>query len=135
MSDEGEILTNADIPYYKQRSDSGLILWWMWHGNVGHWVLNCTPGQHGSDILKSDLGDFACPEDKTEWEIITSGFTIESASCCTNVEWDNDGVKTIFADTGEKNNKYPLYKSGDKYLWWMWHKISGNWVGHWVING
>ena len=31
------------------------FLWWMWHGPVGHWVINKTPGHHGGDIIKVRL--------------------------------------------------------------------------------
>ena len=37
----------------------------MWHGDVGHWVLNETPGKHGNDRLKSKMGDFECPNNQT----------------------------------------------------------------------
>ena len=38
-----------------------MYMWWMWHGNVGHWVVNDTPGAHGDDQIKSVMGDFKCP--------------------------------------------------------------------------
>ena len=47
-------------------------MWWMWHADVGHWVVNKTPGKHGDDRMKSKFGDFGCPESKKEWELITS---------------------------------------------------------------
>lgn len=57
---QGNYLTNAGYPYYKQRG-SNMYMWWMWHGNVGHWVVNDTPGAHGDDQIKSVMGDFKCP--------------------------------------------------------------------------
>merc|ERR1712131_354048 len=39
------------------------FLWWMWHGETGHWVLNDTPGSHGNDITKSELGPWMCPKE------------------------------------------------------------------------
>ena len=52
---------NHEKPYYKQRG-STYYLWWMWHGNFGHWVLNQSPGEHGGDRMKSEFGDFGCPQ-------------------------------------------------------------------------
>ena len=34
-------------------SQDPVTLWWMWHGDIGHWVVNRTPGAHGSDITKA----------------------------------------------------------------------------------
>ena len=67
MTSQGTVETNDNYPYYKH-TGSDLYLWWMWHGDVGHWVLNQTPGSHGGDRLKSAFGGFDCPQAKTEWE-------------------------------------------------------------------
>ena len=45
-----------------------MTLWWMWHGSVGHWVMNTTPGQHGGDMLKSAFDDAKCPDQVAAWE-------------------------------------------------------------------
>ena len=51
MDSDGEPLLNDGFPYYKHRQ-SDTYMWWMWHGEVGHWVVNDTPGSHGADRLK-----------------------------------------------------------------------------------
>ena len=40
----------------------------MWHGKVGHWVINKTPGKHLNDRVKSTFADFACPYEQKAWE-------------------------------------------------------------------
>ena len=43
-------------------------MWWMFHGENGHWVVNDTPGSHGTDRMSSAMGGFACPQNKPNWE-------------------------------------------------------------------
>ena len=43
-------------------------MWWMWHGAVGHWVVNQTPGMHGNDVIKSTFDDVVCPDQVANWE-------------------------------------------------------------------
>ena len=45
-----------------------VTMWWMWHGSVGHWVVNQTPGMHGGDIIKSSFADVVCPDEVANWE-------------------------------------------------------------------
>jgi len=42
-------------------------MWWMWHDNVGHWVINKTPNSHGGDLFKSVLALDECPGDVAAW--------------------------------------------------------------------
>ena len=44
MDGNGNVLQNAEKPYYK-RVGSDDFMWWMWHGDTGHWVVNQTPGK------------------------------------------------------------------------------------------
>ena len=44
MDGSGTVLQNAEKPYYK-RVGSDDFMWWMWHGDTGHWVVNKTPGK------------------------------------------------------------------------------------------
>ena len=67
MDGNGNVLLNHAVPYYQQRGGVNFI-WWMWHGNTGHWVVNETPGTHGDDRLTSVLGAFGCPQDIFEWQ-------------------------------------------------------------------
>ena len=67
----GEIQTNHKFPYYKLEG-SDTFMWWMWHGKVGHWVINKTPGKHLNDRVKSVFGDFACPYEQKTWEGLAS---------------------------------------------------------------
>jgi len=50
MKSDGTLETNHNKPYYQQRG-SNYFIWWMWHGNVGHWVVNQTFGQKFSSIF------------------------------------------------------------------------------------
>ena len=67
----GEIQTNHKFPYYKLEG-SDTFMWWMWHGKVGHWVINKTPGKHLNDRVKSVFADFACPYEQKAWEGLAS---------------------------------------------------------------
>ena len=50
--------TNELWPVFESVQDEETIsMWWMWHGPVGHWVINQTPGAHGNDIIKARLED------------------------------------------------------------------------------
>ena len=69
MNSDGEVQFNDGYPYYKQRGSEN-FMWWMWHGTVGHWVVNDSPGIHGADLVKSVFGPFECPQIKTQWEVI-----------------------------------------------------------------
>ena len=41
------------------------------------------------------------------------------------------GVKIRLSfQTAEVNEGYPVYTSGDLFMWWMWHGPEG----HWVVN-
>ena len=44
MDGNGNVLQNQQKPYYK-RVGGDDFMWWMWHGNTGHWVVNKTPGK------------------------------------------------------------------------------------------
>ena len=68
MDIDGNVLFNEGYPYFEQRGSEN-YMWWMWHGVVGHWVVNDSPGLHGDDRVKSAFGDFECPQDVTEWEV------------------------------------------------------------------
>ena len=116
MSDSGDVMTNADYPYYKLEG-SNKYMWWMWHGPTGHWVVNETPGQHGGDLVKSTFADFACPQDLVDWEISTSTFTngndgdfnIEANPCCQHIKFDSEFGS--FSQNGSFNAEYPVYQS------------------------
>ena len=54
-------------------------MWWMWHGNQGHWVANKTPGAHGGDIFKSEFDVDMCPD------LVTAGWTDGSSFQCQDV--------------------------------------------------
>ena len=45
----------------------------MWHGHVGHWIINDTPGDHGNDRAKSVFGEYMCPPDILQWEVKSNG--------------------------------------------------------------
>ena len=68
MTIDGKVKTNDGYPYYKLRGQE-IYMWWMWHGPVGHWVTNDTPGAHGNDRLTSSMGDFECPQEAFKFEI------------------------------------------------------------------
>ena len=37
---------NEEYPVYETSYEGGsLFMWWMWHDNVGHWVINTTPAR------------------------------------------------------------------------------------------
>ena len=108
----------------------------MWHGDVGHWVVNDTPGMHGNDRFSSVMGDFVCPFDVTEWEgeSAVNDFEVISAPCCDQVTWIQNGAETMtFEITDRINEEYPVYESLDAdgntiFMWWMWHDTKGHWV-------
>ena len=111
----------------------------MWHNNVGHWVVNPVAGTHvaaalGGDVMRTKLGDFACPQHKTEWEEITqTDFKVSSAPCCDRIYWNKDGETELFIATDDINEEYPIYQSNQHsniFMWWMWHGS----IGHWVVN-
>lgn len=69
---DGVVQTNDKFPYYKL-AGSNTFMWWMWHGKVGHWVVNGSPGKHGDDRVKSKFGQFVCPDKKgLTWEGLAS---------------------------------------------------------------
>ena len=112
-------------------------MWWMWHGDVGHWVINQTPGIHGGDRMKSIHGDFSCPQNKPEWEgpASSQALKIDQSQCCKSVLWrSKNNPDRTFVRTNRINSYYPVYQTeidGEPvYMWWMWHGT----VGHWVIN-
>ena len=110
-------------PYYKQR-ESDNFMWWMWHGDVGHWVINKTPGAHGGDRFKTIFGDFECP-DKKSWEGQAS-ITVSESPCCDEVRMTKGLTQIFFTKTTETNELYPIYEAtpaqgGKIYAWWMWH--------------
>ena len=112
-------------------------MWWMWHGAVGHWVINESPGSHGGDRMKSSFGDFGCPQDKTEWEgdASSNAFSITPAPCCDEILWEREDLgNQVWTKTNQINEEYHVYKTqidgDDVFMWWMWHAT----VGHWVIN-
>jgi len=80
------------------------------------------------------MGDFACPQDKTEWEVIADNFSILASPCCNQVYWKKQSGETeLFTATGGFNAEYPIYQSSTNSsikLWWMWHGA----FGHWVVN-
>jgi len=86
------------------------------------------------DIMRSKLGEFDCPQHKTEWEEISqSDFEISPAPCCDRVYWNKDGQSEIFTATSNTNEEYPIYQSNENssmLMWWMWHGS----IGHWVMN-
>ena len=60
--------------------------------------------------MKSVFGDFSCPQDKDEWEIISAtGFTIASDPCCGNIEWIKESGNVLFTATDQINEEYPVY--------------------------
>merc|ERR1712106_29344 len=136
-----------DHPYYKQ-NDGDLHMWWMWHPNqgenFGHWVVNDTPGSHGSDVIKSKYQTFDCPRDNPTWFLpdgqteVPMGwngeFVVEPISCmCDKMTWSGDGVANgEWEKTDQWNDEWPVYKNEeqDLFMWWMWHGKQG----HWVIN-
>ena len=68
MSTTGTVNTNEGYPFYKQKNSDN-YMWWMWHGSVGHWVVNKTPGSHGGDRVKSVFDEFKCPQNVSQWEV------------------------------------------------------------------
>jgi len=136
-----------DHPYYKQ-NDGDLHMWWMWHPeqgeSFGHWVVNDTPGSHGSDVIKSKYQTFACPQDNPTWFLpdgqteVPMGwngeFVVEPISCmCDKMTWSGEGIASgEWEKTDQWNDEWPVYKNEeqDLFMWWMWHGKQG----HWVIN-
>ena len=51
MDGNGNVLQNAEKPYYK-RTGGDDYMWWMWHGDNGHWVVNQTPGKDSTFITQ-----------------------------------------------------------------------------------
>ena len=51
---DGKVQENEGFPYYQQEG-SNLVMWWMWHGDVGHWVVNVTPGIYLKILILNDL--------------------------------------------------------------------------------
>ena len=41
--------TNEFYPIYM--NENGLSMWWMWHGPVGHWVVNQSPGKFQEKLI------------------------------------------------------------------------------------
>ena len=81
-TENGSIMTNDGFPYYKHTASS-TFMWFMYHGSVGHWVVNQSPGRHGNDRFMSGFGDFSCPQAKFDW---SSGVTITTTELENNVE-------------------------------------------------
>ena len=85
-------------------NENGLSMWWMWHGPVGHWVVNQSPGkfqeklilniplktckkqvlefillfegQHADDIILSTKADVTCPDEVANWEDTTGATNV-----------------------------------------------------------
>ena len=55
---------NEGYPVY---ANGDRFMWWMWHGDEGHWVVNKTPGAHGGDLYKSKFALDMCPDKVAEW--------------------------------------------------------------------
>ena len=51
---DGKVQENEGFPYYQQEGGN-LVMWWMWHGDVGHWVVNVTPGIYLKILILNDL--------------------------------------------------------------------------------
>ena len=68
-------------------------MWWMWHGEIGHWVVNRSPGKHSDDFAKSEFDDFALPTE-VDWD--RHLFTVLEES---RPEWD--GPDTIYISKSE----------------------------------
>ena len=46
---DGKVQENEGYPYYQQEGvnkKAKPFMWWMWHGDNGHWVVNMTPGKN-----------------------------------------------------------------------------------------
>ena len=44
---DGKVKENEGYPIFQQEGDdkkAKSMMWWMWHGDDGHWVVNMTPG-------------------------------------------------------------------------------------------
>ena len=51
--------------------------------------------------------------------------------CCDTItQEDAAGNAIVWTKTAEVNEGYPVYTSGDLFMWWMWHGPEG----HWVVN-
>ena len=104
-------------------------MWWMWHGDVGHWVINKTPGTHGEDRFWTVFDDFGCPETKS-WDsnpsLTGTSITVSEAPCCDEVRLTKEMTQIFFTKTTQTNELYPIYEAtpaqgGKIYAWWMWH--------------
>ena len=52
---DGKVQENEGYPYYQQEGldkKAKPFMWWMWHGDNGHWVVNMTPGKNYILIIK-----------------------------------------------------------------------------------
>ena len=76
-------------------------MWWMWHGEIGHWVVNRSPGTHSDDLAKSKLDDFALPTE-VEWDTLNPITVLEQAP---PVRPAFDGPDTIYISKSE-NGKF-----------------------------
>ena len=96
---DGVVQTNDKFPYYKL-AGSNTFMWWMWHGKVGHWVVNGSPGKHGDDRVKSKFGQFVCPDKKgLTWEGLASIHNFQVIFIKNHVN-----IKHVLTDTHENNH-------------------------------
>lgn len=55
---DGKVKENEGYPIFQQEGlnkKAKPIMWWMWHGDVGHWVVNMTPGENFHSFLKTTI--------------------------------------------------------------------------------
>ena len=136
-------MMNDEYPMYT--NTLGLYMWWMWHGEVGHWVINDTPGEHGNDLVMSELDDFALPNEvtwKDSGDMVVSDeapfvkpefYGPETIYISENPGQSLDGEWTLYGSTYDG---YPYYENADAsmFMYWEWEAEGSN-MGQWVIDG
>merc|ERR1719370_1686610 len=117
----------------------------MWHGEVGHWVINDTPGEHGNDLVMSELDDFALPNEvtwKDSGDMVVSDeapfvkpefYGPETIYVSENPGESLDGEWTLSDSTYDG---YPYYENADEsmFMYWEWQTEGSN-MGQWMIDG
>ena len=75
-------------------------MWWMWHGKVGHWVVNRSLGSHSDDLAKSELDDFALPTE-VEWDSLNEITVTEEAPPVRPVRDEPDTIYISKSENGK----------------------------------
>ena len=77
-------------------------MWWMWHGEIGHWVVNRSPGSHSDDLAKSEFDDFALPTE-VDWDSLNP-ITVTEEAPPVRPEWA--GPDTIYISKSENGKLF-----------------------------